>query len=69
MGYFYEKKIPRSPTIVLVTYLIKYHNMNLATAYSYLIDKRSCIHPNDGFLKQLNIFYKKINSKDELFTR
>jgi protein-tyrosine phosphatase len=60
--------ISRSSTVILA-YLIKYCNMNLKLAYSFLMENRPCAYPNDGFLKQLNIFNKQINPDDEIFTR
>ncbi len=42
----------RSATIVLA-YLMKYHHNTLKEAYSYLVEKRPQIWPNEGFLLQL----------------
>ena len=44
--------ISRSSTIV-IGYLMKYEKMSLRDAYTFVLKKRTCIHPNEGFLKQL----------------
>jgi protein-tyrosine phosphatase len=44
--------VSRSATIVLA-YLMKYHHNTLKEAYSYLVEKRPQIWPNEGFLLQL----------------
>jgi protein-tyrosine phosphatase len=37
----------------VVYYLIKYHNMRFPDALKYAKEKRFCINPNKGFVKQL----------------
>jgi protein-tyrosine phosphatase len=49
----------RSATIV-AAYLMKYHNMLAKEAISFMQNKRSCVNPNDGYVKQL------IEYEDEL---
>jgi Dual specificity phosphatase, catalytic domain/Leucine rich repeat len=49
----------RSSTVV-ISYLMKYYNMKLDEAYQYVLDKRSNICPNEGFLSQLNELNKKL---------
>jgi protein-tyrosine phosphatase len=44
--------ISRSASIVL-SYLIKYHNMTLRQAFEHVKLKRSEINPNDGFIQML----------------
>jgi len=44
--------VSRSATIVLA-YLMKYHHNTLKEAYSYLVEKRPQIWPNESFLLQL----------------
>jgi protein tyrosine phosphatase len=48
--------ISRSPTIT-VAYLITHYNMHLLNALAFVKYKRSCVHPNDGFLEQLVKLY------------
>jgi len=45
--------VSRSSTITLA-YLIKYKKWNLEHAFKVVRGRRSCAHPNDGFLKQLS---------------
>jgi protein-tyrosine phosphatase len=45
--------ISRSTTIV-ISYLIRYHNMSSATALNYCKERRPIINPNYGFLEQLS---------------
>lgn len=42
----------RSASIV-IGYLIIYHNLDFEKAYHYVLSRRPCIYPNDGFIKQL----------------
>lgn len=44
--------ISRSAAIV-IGYLMKYENMDLKSALDFAVEKRPCIYPNKGFLKQL----------------
>ena len=44
--------VSRSSTVV-IGYLMKYYKMDMNSAYSFVKKKRSCICPNDAFLKQL----------------
>lgn len=53
------KGISRSASFV-IAYLIKYYNMTYDDAYDYLKNKRSCIDPNKGFVKQLREFEKNL---------
>ncbi len=54
--------VSRSATIV-IAYLMKINQMNLQNAYDFVISRRSCIEPNIGFLKQLNMFEKRLAKK------
>lgn len=47
--------VSRSATIV-IAYLMAENNMSYSEAYNYVKDKRSIIHPNSGFRRQLVIF-------------
>jgi atypical dual specificity phosphatase len=47
-----------------IAYLIKYCNMTLVQSYEFIRTKRPIIEPNDGFIKQLQIYYKQ--SQEEL---
>ena len=50
----------KSRSVSLVSaYLIKYRNMTLENAFEYISNKRSCIHPNEGFLNALKTFQQK----------
>ncbi|CAF3584139.1 unnamed protein product [Rotaria sp. Silwood1] len=46
------KGVSRSATIVLA-YLMKYHHNTLTEAFHYLLEKRSQIWANEGFMLQL----------------
>ena len=52
--------VSRSATIVL-SYLIKYHNMTVQDAKAFVKKKRPCICPNHGFISQLIAFEKTVN--------
>lgn len=47
--------ISRSASVV-IAYVMKAKNWNLDVALSYVKNKRSCVMPNDNFLKQLEIY-------------
>lgn len=51
--------ISRSATIV-IGYLMKYQGMNLKSSLDFLVEKRPCVYPNKGFLKQLFEYGAKI---------
>jgi protein tyrosine phosphatase len=46
--------VSRSPTIV-ISYLMKYHNMSFENAYKHVLTKRK-IAPNHGFVEKLKRF-------------
>ena len=48
--------VSRSATIVCA-YLIKTLHIDTLTAYKLLKDKRDIVHPNEGFIRQLNDYY------------
>lgn len=50
--------VSRSPTII-IAYLMKYENFDFRGAYDKVKNARSCIKPNDGFIKQLKTFDTK----------
>ena len=50
----------RSGSIV-VAYLMKMKFLTLKEGLSFAKSKRSIIHPNEGFMKQLEIYEKTIN--------
>jgi len=50
-----EGGISRSPTIV-ISYLMKYHNMTLKQAMEHVSEKRPIISPNMGFMNELRKF-------------
>lgn len=52
--------ISRSPTIV-ISFLMKHHNMSLQEAYDLCKIKRPIIDPNNGFLRQLKRYEKMLN--------
>lgn len=54
--------ISRSASIIIL-YLIKYHKYNFREAFKFVRNKRICIQPNPGFVKQLKILEKEY-SKD-----
>mgnify|MGYP005855775203 CR=1 FL=1 len=58
--------ISRSSTVV-ISYLMKYSGMNLKQAYHYVLNKKSNIFPNKGFLAQLNKFNKEIYPNEDKF--
>lgn len=45
--------VSRSASVV-IAYIMKQKQWDLETAYRYVKEKRPCIRPNDGFMKQLN---------------
>jgi protein-tyrosine phosphatase len=47
--------VSRSASMV-IAYLVREHQMSLAEALAYLKEKRSCIKPNRGFMKQLRLY-------------
>ncbi len=60
-----QKGVSRS-TASVIAYLIKYHNMQLSEARSFVKSKRSIIMPNPGFLQQLNKYYEVISVDKEV---
>lgn len=54
--------ISRSATIV-IAYLMKIYNMTLQNALILTRSQRSIINPNNGFLNQLILFEKELNTK------
>ena len=59
--------ISRSASI-LIGYLIKYYGYTVNSAIEFIKKKRKKINPNQGFMKQLNIFEKKIKGRRDLST-
>lgn len=51
--------VSRSTSIVLA-YLVKYRNMTLREAFKLVRDRRSIVHPNVGFIRQLIDFEREI---------
>ena len=51
--------VSRSTSIVLA-YLVKYRNMTLREAFKHTRDRRSIVHPNFGFFRQLIDFEREI---------
>ena len=45
---------------VVIAYLIKYKDMTIEEAIYFIINKRSQIKPNDGYMKQLKIFEEEV---------
>jgi len=61
-----QKGVSRS-TASVIAYLIKYHDMELSDARSFVKSKRSIIFPNPGFMQQLNKYYAAIiEAKEEI---
>ena len=54
--------ISRSSTIV-ISYLMKRHNMTYFDAQHFLRSKRACIEPNEGFQKQLLEYDRSLSLK------
>lgn len=62
-----EVGMSRSPTIV-ISYLMKYKNINLREAYNLVKSRRPIIQPNVGFIKQLLAYENELFGKqDTLF--
>lgn len=55
--------ISRSATIV-IAYLMKKKNWSFDAAYKFVKKKRNVISPNNGFVKQLKVYQKKIVTKN-----
>ncbi len=51
----------RSPSLV-IAYLMLRHNMTLAAARAYVYQRRGAIHPNDGFITQLQELQRRIDA-------
>ena len=51
--------ISRSATFV-TAYLIREKKMSYEEAHAFLLERRSCIHPNSGFRAQLQNFAKEL---------
>jgi len=49
--------VSRSATVV-IAYLMKQNQWTVEKAKDFVYSKRSCIHPNEGFVKQLQTYYK-----------
>lgn len=47
--------ISRSASVV-IAYVMKAKNWNLHKALTYVKNKRTCIKPNENFLKQLEVY-------------
>lgn len=47
-------------TAIIIGYLIKYMGYSTSSALEFLKSKRSSVHPNPGFISQLNLFEQKI---------
>lgn len=45
---------------VIIAYLMKYNNLSFDQAYKYLKAKRESVRPNDGFIKQLQLYEKVV---------
>ncbi len=54
--------ISRSATIC-IAYLMKHERMDLAQAYACVKVVRPQMDPNEGFMRQLEVFEKRINKK------
>ena len=52
----------RSPTII-ISYLMRALNMSLLDAFAMVKHKRSCIFPNNGFIKQLILYENTLFGK------
>jgi protein-tyrosine phosphatase len=50
--------ISRSASVIIL-YLIKYHKYKFREAFKFVRNKRICIQPNPGFVKQLKILEKE----------
>jgi len=53
--------ISRSASVIIL-YLIKYHDYNFKGAFCFVRNKRSCIQPNPGFIKQLKLLEREYYS-------
>ena len=60
--------ISRSATVI-ISYLMRAHELSLPEATSYLRSKRWFIQPNPGFIKQLQQYQKEIRSKDRFIAK
>ncbi len=56
--------ISRSSTIV-ISYLMKKYYMSFSESLRYVIMKRPCIMPNNGFITQLKNYEKELTSRGE----
>lgn len=54
--------VSRSPTIV-IAYIMKKNRKNYEETYEFVREKRPCISPNMGFVKQLKEFEKTLELK------
>ena len=52
-------------TSCLIAYYIKYQNMNVDNALTFIKVKRSVVFPNKGFIKQLRVFEEEIKNKEK----
>eukprot|EP01016_Furgasonia_blochmanni_P047725 TRINITY_DN7042_c0_g1_i1.p1 TRINITY_DN7042_c0_g1~~TRINITY_DN7042_c0_g1_i1.p1 ORF type:complete len:198 (-),score=43.09 TRINITY_DN7042_c0_g1_i1:352-945(-) len=57
--------VSRSPCIVMA-YLIKKHNKTVAEAYAMCREKRNCVMPNPGFVRQLHTFEALLRAPNAL---
>ena len=47
--------VSRSASVV-IAYAMKAHNWNMQKAHKFVKNKRTCIKPNTGFMRQLEIY-------------
>ena len=52
--------VSRSATIA-IAYLMKYYSMTYDEGFRFVKSKRSFIRPNEGFIKQLKVYEKKLD--------
>lgn len=57
--------ISRSPTVVCA-YLVAHRGMSPHQALEYVVSRRAIVHPNAGFLRQLNIFANRLRGSKKL---
>lgn len=59
--------ISRSASVV-IAYVMKAKNWNLHKALTYVKNKRTCIKPNENFLKQLEVYQGILSARSGLFS-
>ena len=61
--------ISRSTTVVCA-YIMRKYQMSAERAIDFVLEKRDCISPNDGFIQQLKLFHRMgytLNANDRAF--